>query len=48
MFNILIGGSIWPFNEHENLRFDNEYDIHMTSNIYENYVLDLDLLIIMH
>ena len=36
-FNIQynLGGSIWPFNEYENPRFDNEHDIHTTSNIYE-------------
>ena len=41
---------MWPFNEHENLCFDNEYVIHTTSNIYEEiyYGLNLDLLIIMH
>ena len=37
------------FNEHKNLHFDNEQDIQMNSNKYEesDYGLDLDLLTIL-
>ena len=40
------GRAIWPFNEHENLHFDHEKDINMSSRSYEEsgYSLDLDLL----
>ena len=41
-------GPIWPFNEHKNLHFDNEEDIHVSSKNYEEsgYSLNLDLLAI--
>ena len=46
----IIGGyqPIWPFNEHKNLHFDNEYDVHMSSKNYEEsgYGLNLDSLAI--
>ena len=29
------GRPIWSLNEQENLNFDNEWDIHMNSKIYE-------------
>ena len=40
------GGPTWPFHEHKNLHFDNEWDIHMSSENHEesNYGLNLDLL----
>ena len=31
----MIGGPIWPLNECENLHFENEWDIHMSSKNYE-------------
>ena len=44
----IIGGPMWSFNEKENPHFDNDVDIHMTSeNSEENGSgHDLDLLII--
>ena len=27
----MIGGPIWPLDDHNNLHFDNEQDIHMSS-----------------
>ena len=44
--NIIAGELIWPFNEHENLHFDNEWNIHMSSEKYEErgYSLNLDIL----
>ena len=35
-----------PFNEHETLHFDNDYDVHMSSKTYEEsgHGVDLDLL----
>ena len=41
----IIGEPIWPFDEHKNPHFDNEYDIHMSSENYEEggYSLNLDL-----
>ena len=43
-------GLIWPLDEHENVHFDNEYDIHTSPEIYKanGYGYDLDLLIIPH
>ena len=44
----MIGGPIWPFNAHNNLYFDNEYDINMSSKKYEEKWLrhmDLSLII---
>ena len=40
------GGGIWSLNKHTNLHFDNEQEIHMSSQNYEKsgYDLDLDLL----
>ena len=36
---------MWPFNERVDLRFDIEYDAHMSSKIYEqsgySHILDL-------
>ena len=48
--NIIGGEPIWPFNEHENLHFDDEWDIHMSSEKYEEsgYSLNLDLLTILY
>jgi hypothetical protein len=42
--------NIWPPNEHKNLHFKNECDIHMNTKSYEanGYGYDLDLLIISH
>ena len=42
------GKPIWPFNEHKNLHFDNEYNIHIRSIKYEENGCrhDFDLLII--
>ena len=34
---------MWPFDEYENLHFDNEYDIHMSSKNYEDSGYDLNL-----
>ena len=42
----IIGGTMWPLNEHENLHFGNELDIHAKCKNYEesaNYGPDLDL-----
>ena len=41
-------GPTWPFIEHENLHFDNIYNVHISSKNYEesNYNLGLDLLTI--
>ena len=43
------GEPIWPFNAHENLHFDNEQDIHTSSEMYEEsgYGLNLDMLTIL-
>ena len=43
-------GLIWPLDEHENVHFDNEHDIHTSPEIYKanGYGYDLDLLIIPH
>ena len=44
----MIGGPIKPFNAHNNLYFDNEYDINMSSKKYEEKWLrhmDLSLII---
>ena len=43
-------GPVWPLNEHENLHFENEYDIHLSSKNYEatGYRRNLDFLIISH
>ena len=40
------GWDIWSFNEHENLHFDNELDIHVRYENYKesDYNLNLDLL----
>ena len=50
--NMIGGGGqpIWPVNEHENLHFGNEWDVHMNSNYHEanGYGHNLDLLIISH
>ena len=42
-------GPTWPLNEHANLHFDNECDIHMSSQNYEDsgHGLHLDLLTIL-
>ena len=42
------GGPVWPFDQHENLHFDIEYNIHMITKNYEKsgYGLDSDLLTI--
>ena len=47
-FNI-IGTPLWTFHEHENLHFDNEEDVHMSSkNTKESgYGLNLHLLTIL-
>ena len=51
---IIVGGggevAIRALNEHENLHFDNEQDIHMRSTNYEksNYDLNLNVLTIMY
>ena len=46
--NIIWGGGVWPFNEHESLHFDNKQDIHICSVYYEErvYAVDLELLAI--
>ena len=45
-----IARSIWPFNELENLHFNNEDDIHKNSNIFEenDYKHNWALAIILH
>ena len=37
-------------NEHKNVHFDNEYDVHISYEIHEEngYMLKLDLLITLH
>ena len=49
VFNKILRVCVWGgymTNEHENLHFGNEHNIHMSSNNYEEsgYDLDLDLL----
>ena len=48
--NTIVGGTIWPFNENENLHFLNKEDIHMSSWVYEEsgYSLNFDLLAILY
>ena len=48
IINLIIGVSIWLFNEHKNLHFDGEYDIHISYESYDEsrYSLDMDLLTI--
>ena len=43
-------GPIWPFNEHDNLYLDDDWDIHVSSKIYEEsgYGLNFDLITISH
>ena len=45
-----MGRLIQAFNEHKNIHFDNEQNIHMSSKIYEEvgYDLHLDLLTILY
>ena len=44
------GGPIKPFNEHDNLHFEIEQDIHVCFENYEEsgYILDLDVLTILY
>ena len=46
----IIGRHIRSFSKKENLHFDYEKNVHMSSNIYDGYGYghDLDLLIIVH
>ena len=46
----IVGGLIWPFNEHTNIHFYNKWDNHISSENYEEtcYALNLDLLTILH
>jgi hypothetical protein len=43
-------GPIWPFDEHDNISFDNGKDIHERYKLYEpaGYMYDLDLRIVSH
>ena len=44
----IIGGPVWTLNDSENLHFDNENDMHMSSKKYEKsgYMHNLGLLIV--
>lgn len=39
----MVLGPIWPFNEHKNIYYDIEYEIHMNSSDYEQSGYDLKL-----
>ena len=41
--NVLFGGPKWPFDEHQKLYFDNELDIHTSSENHEQSDLKSDL-----
>ena len=46
-----IEGMLWPLSESEDLHFDNESDIHVSSKNYEangKNICDLDLLVVLH
>jgi hypothetical protein len=48
--NMIGGGLVWPLDEHKDLHFNIELNIHMNFKSYEanGYGHDLDLLIILH
>ena len=49
IINIILG-TYMTLDEHENLQHDNEWDIHMSSENYEEsgYGLHVDLLMVLH